>query len=101
MKQRSSKRYDQKAFVSCCYLNSPNPRSGKLINYSKRGMCFETNDIFREKTTVMVRLNLESWAAIDSETLEGLRTISIAEVKWCNAVADEKNPHYEIGIQYY
>jgi len=49
----------------------------------------------------MVRLNLDSWAAIDPETHEGLRTISIAEVKWCKEVADDQNPHYEIGIQYY
>jgi len=64
-------------------------------------MCFETNGQFREKTTVMVRLNLDSWAAIDPETFEGLRTISIAEVRWCVAVADGNNPRYEIGIQYY
>jgi len=101
MEQRGSTRYDQDASVSCCYFNSPDPCSGKLINYSKRGMCFETNGQFREKTTVMVRLNLDSWAAIDPETFEGLRTISIAEVRWCVAVADGNNPRYEIGIQYY
>jgi len=101
MEHRDSTRYDQNAFVSCCYFNSLNPCGGKLINYSKRGMCLETNGPFRERTTVMVRLNLESWAAIDPEIIEGLRTISIAEVKWCKEVFDDQNPHYEIGIQYY
>jgi hypothetical protein len=101
MERRDSKRYDQKAFASCRYFNCPNPCNGKLINYSKRGMCFETNGLFKEKTTVMVSLNLDSWEKIDSETLEGLRSISIGEVIRCQEIADDQYPHYEIGIQYY
>ena len=99
--KRVSKRYEQKASVTCCYINCPDPCGGELINYSKSGMCFETIGLFREKTTVLVRSHPDSWGTIDPETLEGLRTVSIAEVKWCNEFADDENPHYEIGVQYY
>lgn len=71
-----------------------------MINYSKDGMYVESDFVFNTGTSIFCRMESFSTSNSDPETLEGLRTVSLAEVKWWKKIKDKGDLQYGIGLSY-
>ena len=71
----------------------------EVLNHCLGGMCFKSNGYFRSKTLVL-RINHEGWDFARERGLEGLRSITLGEVKWCKKNHNKTSCVYETGIKY-
>ena len=52
-----------------------------MLNYSKDGMYFESDSFLKEGTNIFFKMKKCLFGAYDPELGEGLRTVSLAEVR--------------------
>jgi len=72
----------------------------ELINHSEGGMCIRSRAKYNPSMSLFVRVkNVESNDACIG-FCNGLRSISIADVKWCQKVDDGEFPYFKIGLQF-
>ena len=72
----------------------------KVFNYSKDGMYFESDVFFKEGANIYFQMNDCLLDASDPELFEGLRTISLAEVKWWKNIGGEDDNRFGVGVKY-
>ena len=101
MERRDNKRYPLEASIDFGRFNGEKTFHAKTLNCSKDGMYLESDHFFREGTMILIRL--KSFSFIDSapEALEGVRSISLAKVKWLQPMDDSSDQRFGIGIKYY
>lgn len=71
------------------------------FNHSKGGMCFEAVEAFKPGTTLFIRVGDSSVAKVYDGNWNHLRTSTLAEVKWCRELPDERRACYCVGVRYY
>lgn len=70
-------------------------------NHSKHGMCFEANSAMTPGTYLFIRVERYSRAGEGKNQDAGLRTSTLAEVKWCRKLSDEPKSTYCVGVRYF
>ena len=106
MEKRACKRYNRRSSIICGFLSSSPKETYKaqMINYSKDGIYVESDFVFNIGTNILYRMESCSTSNSDSnsdpETLDGFRTISLAEVKWWKKIRDKIGPKYGLGLTY-
>jgi len=71
-----------------------------MANHSPEGMCFKSALRFNSGTTVLVRIDGDDQNLSATDVLEGLRTISLGTVQWCQEIPEEQACWYETGLKY-
>jgi hypothetical protein len=73
----------------------------KTLNYSKDGMCFESDQPLTPGTNLFIRVveHPNSDFGIDQSVC--LRSSTLAEVKWCSDLSDKHGICYSVGVRYY
>jgi hypothetical protein len=99
--KRTGDRYDQKACITWAYFNTDHFYSGKLLNYSESGLCFESEFKLRPGATIYIRLDNFQPDLSDCALHEGFRTVSLGEAKWCKEIYVVGSHNYAIGIKYF
>jgi hypothetical protein len=64
-------------------------------------MFFESTSFFYLGETLKIRVKEFHPHGPCIGLCEGLRFITLAEVKWCNGVPDSDTSHYRVGIKFY
>ena len=72
----------------------------RVINCSESGLYFESNYPLKPGITILFRTEISGWGASSSEGCECLRTISLAEVKWCRDLVKNGELYFGIGAKY-
>jgi len=93
MEYRNIKRQGIDASTVCSYFatsNNTNVYDAKMLNYSKGGMCIESNAEFKKGAIVLVKVKALFSNAGYPSLMEGFRTVSLAEIKW-------SKPSYDAG----
>ena len=101
MEKRINKRHKCEASIRCSCFNKENIINAKMLNYSESGMYFESDSVFKEGTNILFKMKRCLFIPSDPELCEGLRTVSLAEVKWWKEMSGEDSSHFGIGVKYY
>ena len=81
-------------------------RDGKIsnaqsLNHCESGMCFESTSSYHPGATLTVRVKDFHPYGPCIGLCEGLRSITLAEVRWCTEIAETDVSHYRVGIQFF
>jgi hypothetical protein len=71
-----------------------------MSNYCLDGMCVRIKKYFKPRNTLLLRITAEDWNFSALNEIQGLRTITLGEVKWCNEILHKNSLQFEIGIRY-
>ena len=103
MENRASSRHDAESSIVCSYLSSKNLNevcNGKMKNYCDCGMYAELPTAFKTGTILVVRPTSTSGDDTGFEIKQGVRSISLAEVKWSRKISSDGLPMYATGFRY-
>jgi hypothetical protein len=88
------------ALMAFSYFNQTYSYDAKILNCSAGGLCFQSNLSLQPGATICIRV--KEFKPIDSleDCEDGLRCMSMAEVKWCNEVPGAESATYGVGVKY-
>ena len=91
------------ASITCQPLTSDVAQAsdGIIRNFSSTGFYIETSRGFKPGTVLIVRMTQYPAMSSSIAAEEGLRSISLAEVKWMQELADENTTRYGMGVRYF
>ena len=99
--KRTYDRHDLKADVMFSFFNKEPSYFAQTQNLGCGGMCFYTGLLLKPGTTVCIRLKKLHADAAGACSCEGLRSITLGQVRWCNEVSDPEVFQYAVGIKYF
>ena len=94
MGNRADKRHNCKASIAYNCFNKDNTFNGKMFNYSEGGMYFESDSFFEKGTNIFFKVKTCSSTTYGPEFSNGLRTVSIAEVRWWQEMSSEDSSRF-------
>jgi len=98
--KRASGRSTCNALISFSHFNQLPSYDAKILNYGAGGMCFQSSHFLRPGAILCIRLKEgQSFASLEDNG-NGLRCISLAEVKWCNEMPGTESITYGVGVKY-
>ena len=104
MEKRAYHRNNQEIPLACRHFTTKDTDdifSGNMLNFCENGMYVESTVYLKEKETLLVRVNSGALKAISAGETAGLRTVSLAEVKWAKSFQDALgSPLYGYGLRY-
>jgi hypothetical protein len=99
--RRSNDRYRYVVPIVFSFFNKDQCFEAQIRNYCDVGMGFESNIPLKKGTTICIRVkNLHPHKA-NTHLSYGLRSVTLANVKWCDEELHYNSRHYAIGVQYY
>lgn len=104
IEKRACRRNNYIASITCTYFNSDRFYSAKTTNHSKEGLHFESNFPLKPGASVYIRvedLSLDASGSTKVSNYSGLRSLSLAEVRWCKETPDPAGNYYKVGLKYY
>lgn len=87
--------------VEISYISKENNIGARSLDHSEGGMCLESSISFHPGETLNVRVIEFHPNGPCTGLCEGLRSIALAEVKWCSSVSDKDPAHYRVGIKFF
>ena len=98
--RRKAERYRCEARIKWSYFNRDRFHDAKISNFSQDGIYFETPHKIKPGTTILIRL--ETLTSNQMKSAEGvcLRTVSLADVKWCTKSSTDGDNNYGVGVRH-
>ena len=98
---RADKRCCHQASVTCAYFNSDRFYHVKATNHSKDGISLFADFPLKPRASIYVRVDSYSpGELVGMGGCRGMRTMGVAEVKWCKEIPGTYGPSYSIGLKY-
>lgn len=72
----------------------------RALNFSESGLYFESKYPLKPGITILFRIEVSDCRTLNLEGYECLRTISLAEVKWCRDLVKNGESYFGIGAKY-
>ena len=105
MKDREEKRaFTRRNYqvpIEISYVGHGKISSAQSLNHCEGGMCFDSTSSFHPGVTLCVRVKDFHPHGPFIGLCEGLRSITLAEVKWCTEITDTDVSNYRVGIQFF
>ena len=98
--QRNSRRFRESALIKFSFFKKGHFHSARILNYGDQGLCFQSNVSLAPGVVVCIRLKSTPRHEARENRGRGLRSLTLAEAKWCQEVGDETHHHYRIGVKY-
>lgn len=86
--------------IEISYVHKGKRLSAESLNHCEGGMCFDSALSFQPGTTLNIRVIEFHPHGPCTGLCEGLRSIALAEVKWCSEDTARGAPRYQVGIQF-
>ena len=99
-KRRLEIRFDCEAKVKWSYFNKRRYFDAKILNCSPNGNYFETPHEIKPGATILIRLENLLSKIIRSDDPMCLRTVYLAEVKWCKKSSENGDSYFEVGVRH-
>jgi hypothetical protein len=99
--KRACQRNRYAADIAFSYFNKEHSYSAAIVNLGIGGMCFKSNLSLQPGATIYIRLKKIPPNGSCSGFCEGLRSVTLAEVKWCSQVAGDEASLYGVGVKYF
>jgi len=98
--RRSEKRFDCEAKIKCSYFNKDRFFDAKILNCSPNGNYFETAHEIKPGSTILIRSGTLFSKIIRCDYPFCLRTVYLAEVKWCNKSSENGDSYFGVGVRH-
>lgn len=99
--KRAFERHRHTATMEFSYFNRDHYYEAQTFNHSDEGMCFKSEISLRPGAAVLIRIkDLYPNGACNGDC-RGLRSLALAEAKWCKEISNETKSFYEVGAKYY
>ena len=105
--KRTGKRHDCDAKIKWTQFNRIDFNYGqeifyhaRALNFSESGLYFETEYPLKPGVTIFFRIEVSRCGASNLGDCQCLRTISLADVKWCRDLAKNGESYFGIGDSY-
>ena len=101
LEKRANERQGFAAPIVFSYFNKEQCFEAQTLNHCDRGLCFKSDVCPKPGATVYI--NVKKFPIDDScnSNCNGLRSVTLAEIKWSRAIPDPMVHSYEIGVKYY
>ena len=99
--KRGDRRLNEEASLTWRFLNSYDSYNGRMLNFSKSGMYFESGSFLKERATIYFRLTDCKGFVPDSKRYEGMRGVSLGEIRWCREMKKQNSTCFGTGVKYY
>ena len=98
--KRMYERYGCEARISWSYFNEKKCFLATLLNVGRNGVYFETDKKIEPNATILLRLEaiLGDHRLLSEKNC--IRTIALADVKWCHKLSNENSVYYGVGARY-
>jgi hypothetical protein len=101
MKKRACERWNHTALIAFSYFNQEPSFDTQTLNHCLDGMCFKSSFFLQPGASLFIRVKKFNPNGSCAGLSEGLRSATLAEVKWCSEVPDDKASQYGIGVKYF
>ena len=98
---RTYERWGCTALIAFSYFNKEQCFNVKTIDHCEGGMSFKSSFFLQPGATVYIRIKKNLPNGSGTDVCEGLRSVTLAEVKWCNEELDADAFSYRVGVKYY
>jgi hypothetical protein len=88
------------ADIAFSYFNGKHCYEAQTLNLCSSGMSFQSKLFLKPGSTVYIRLVKVNSSGADSGVCEDIRSVALAEVKWCNEQPGANDPSYNVGVKY-
>lgn len=99
--KRGYERYCYPADIAFSYFNNEHSFNAHTLNIGAGGMCFKSNLFLQPGATIYIRLTKIHPNSSCSPFCEGLRSITLAEVKWCHEASGSGIFPFGVGVKYF
>ena len=99
-RRRLEKRFDCEAKIKWSYFNKSRFFDAKILNCSPNGNYFETPHEIRPGATIIIRIKTLLSKNMRSVEPFCLRTVSLAEVKWCKESFKDGDSYSGVGVRH-
>ena len=99
--KRACERRSYTASIAFSYFNKEHFFNAQTLNHGSGGICFKSRTSLQPGAAVFIRVKKFHSNGSCSGDCRGLRSATLAEVKWCKKFLNEIEPFYEIGAKYY
>ena len=99
--QRVYDRHTFAADVVVSYFNKNHSYFAQTMNLGTGGMCLKSSFSLQPGATVYIRLKKIHPNDSGTGSCEGLRSVTLAEVKWCSEVPGDEVFQYAAGVKYF
>lgn len=96
--------FDRRCFtadISFSHFNKAHSYQAQTLNLSTGGMCFKSSLSLQPGAMVAIRLGKVHPNASGTGSCEGLRSVTLAEVRWCSEAPDDQTLPYGVGVRYF
>jgi hypothetical protein len=98
--KRDVARHECVAAGKWAHFGRPMDNECRILNFSKNGIRISTRTALKPGTTVWYRVEEYLSDSGDSPSFECLRSIAVANAKWCQRQSEALGLRYEIGLKY-
>jgi hypothetical protein len=97
--KRIYERYRHTIPIEFSYFNKRQFFENYAFNNSLGGMNFKSGFFVQPGSTVLIRVKQFHPNNTCTGACNGLRTFTLAEVKWCENVKDANDSYYKVGVK--
>ena len=101
MEKRACERWKHNASIAVSYFNQESSINTQTLNHSLNGMCFKSRFVIQPGSSLFIRVINFNPDGSFTDLSEGLRSTSLAEVKWCSEVPGDQASQYVVGVKYF
>jgi hypothetical protein len=104
--KRRFPRHDHSAPLTYCHFqasahDSSDHYPGELLGHGAGGLRFKSRSAVRPGTMLLIKLNCGSGSSPGPDAWEGFRTVTLAEVMWCQPASEEEGAEFLVGAKYF
>lgn len=104
METQSEKRIDERhrvrAAVVYSHFNTHQRYHAKALNFSHGGLYLEVPNFLKPGASLQIRVADFRSSPSARPDRPDLRSVALAEVKWCREIEGEGRTHYGVGLRY-
>ena len=99
--KRGCERHGYSADIAFSYFNKKHSYNAEILNLGLDGLCFKSNLSLQPGSTICIRLKNNHQNDSCNDYCEGIRSVTLADVKWCKEIPGTKASSYGVGVKYY
>ena len=99
--KRACERCNHAATFAVSYFNQEPSFYVQTLNHGLYGMCFKSSLFLQPGAFLFIRAIKFNPNGSCKYSSEGLRSVTLAEVKWCSEVPGDNASQYIVGVKYF
>jgi hypothetical protein len=99
--KRSNERRRHIIPIEYTYFNKKHYFESVTFNNSPEGMNFRSDLFLQPGSIILIRIKKFHPNGPCRGDCKGLRSLTLAEVRWCQEIVDSNKSYYDVGVKYY